>query len=430
MTPDESRQDGEFDAELASPQPSWLHAASLSLLIVVGYVSPPLTVVTLFVLTLEPALGALLGLAACAGLLLLLVKAHKRIRAHGARPFQVAAEVLVFALLPIWGLFYAFGVARAGCFQYSCDDAGNVQRPFAASGILGLVVLHLIVAFAYAVSKKRPEALRPWTELAVLSTLLTGILLHTTLAVHFGPWLLAGLLLPPLFIPTLAPVFSVLLLGSEFRQRLRRRGRESLQQELSLRNANPEQPIYREAGAAPPPALSEIPMVEHQSLLKRAILGAPALIGLHFAIHAAFTGRPAAALEVFTQTCGHTLSTLPIETVTVNCHYLCTVAARGHDWLVRPERLGRRGGLVITVNRQLATANAFEDLLHERWPRFGRRARWAYDRLGLPVSRYIRWRWLADLVYLAMKPAEWVFYLVLLLLDRESPEARIARMYR
>ncbi len=82
------------------------------------------------------------------------------------------------------------------------------------------------------------------------------------------------------------------------------------------------------------------------------------------------------------------------------------------------------------MNRQLAVANAFEDLLHARWPRFGAFARRAYDRLGLPVSRWICTRWMADLVYLAMKPAEWAFYLVLVLVDRECPEARIDRMYR
>ena len=49
---------------------------------------------------------------------------------------------------------------------------------------------------------------------------------------------------------------------------------------------------------------------------------------------------------------------------------------------------------------------------------------------GLPVSRYIRNRWLADLVYLTMKPLEIAFSIALLLLDRGSPEARIDRMYR
>jgi hypothetical protein len=82
------------------------------------------------------------------------------------------------------------------------------------------------------------------------------------------------------------------------------------------------------------------------------------------------------------------------------------------------------------VNRQLAVSNAFEDLLHERWPRFGRTTRRCYDRVGLPVSRYIRNRWLADVVYLLMKPFEWLFYLALLLLDPDDPERRIDDMYR
>ncbi|WP_394840396.1 DUF6688 family protein [Pendulispora rubella] len=75
----------------------------------------------------------------------------------------------------------------------------------------------------------------------------------------------------------------------------------------------------------------------------------------------------------------------------------------------------------MLVNRQLAIANAFENLLHTRWPRFGRFARAVYDRFGLPVSRHIRTRWLADAIYLVMKPAEWAFYVALLLLDSDSP---------
>ena len=89
-----------------------------------------------------------------------------------------------------------------------------------------------------------------------------------------------------------------------------------------------------------------------------------------------------------------------------------------------------RRGRPIVVNRQLAVANAFEDLLHHRWPRFGRFARAVYDRLGLPVSRWVRWRWMADAIYLAMKPAEWCFYAFLVLADRDDPERRIDRMYR
>ena len=46
------------------------------------------------------------------------------------------------------------------------------------------------------------------------------------------------------------------------------------------------------------------------------------------------------------------------------------------------------------------------------------------------MSRYITRAWMADLVYLAMKPFEWGFYATLLLLDRDDPERRIDRMYR
>ena len=46
------------------------------------------------------------------------------------------------------------------------------------------------------------------------------------------------------------------------------------------------------------------------------------------------------------------------------------------------------------------------------------------------MSRLIRSPWLADAIYLVMKPAECVFYIVLALFDREDPETRIDRMYR
>jgi hypothetical protein len=122
---------------------------------------------------------------------------------------------------------------------------------------------------------------------------------------------------------------------------------------------------------------------------------------------------------------------LPVERVYVSdCHYLCTVAARGTPSLVRPERWGQRHGRPILVNRQLAVANAFEDLLHTRWPRVGHLARQVYDLVGLPVSRYITRPWMANAVFVAMKPFEWAFYATLLVLDRDDPESRIDRMYR
>ena len=106
------------------------------------------------------------------------------------------------------------------------------------------------------------------------------------------------------------------------------------------------------------------------------------------------------------------------------------MAAQGHPWLVRPLRMGVRRGQPIVVNRQLAVANAFEDLIHERWPRTGRFLRRTYDRVGLPISGWLLRPLAADLVFVAMLPAQLGFELFLRWVDRGDPEARIDRMYR
>ena len=73
-------------------------------------------------------------------------------------------------------------------------------------------------------------------------------------------------------------------------------------------------------------------------------------------------------------------------------------------------------------------ANAFEQLLEEHTPRFHRALRNFYDTYGYPVSRHIRTPLSADIIYLIMKPLEWLFVIVLYLFD-EKPEDRIARQY-
>jgi hypothetical protein len=394
----------------------------LSLLVVTGYAAPVLLVAALFVSRAVESL-ALATIGGFAIWLTLVIRVRRSIRDRGRGRYRIAAEVLVLLLLPAWGLAYTYGLAAPGCTYRACEEP-LAMRPFAAPEIYPLVALHLATALAYAISRRRPEALRPRTELAVLGALVTGVVVHAALAVHLAKWVFAGIGLAPVFLPCLAPALTVALYAPELVGRLRRRGREARIAELG---ADTPQPLYRHNPQETP---TDAPLEVHRGLFARAIGVSGALFGVYALLHAAWLGRPAGALQVLTRTCGYTLSRLPIEVLPGDCHYLCTVAARGHGWLVRPERLGRRRGVPIVVNRQLAVANAFEDLLHERWPRFGRLARRAYDRLGLPVSRYIRSRWLADVVYLAMKPFEWCFAVSLLLLDRETPERRIERMYR
>ncbi|WP_437849886.1 DUF6688 family protein [Sorangium sp. So ce363] len=424
QSPPEQQQPPSEQQQSPPEQPFSLTDGALAALVATGYGVPALAAL-LFgagqLVRLDAAIfvAGALGLAGWIGLT---VWTYRAIRRRGRAPFQVAAEVLTLLLLPAWGMAYSHD-APGTCAVPACDVGTTAFRPLAEPEVHGLIALHALTALAYVVSRRRKEALPGPAELVVHAALLVGIALHVLLVVHFGPWVAAGLLVPPLLLPCVAPVFTVVFYSAELRARLLRRGVEaSAPAPLAAGD-----PAYR---AGPPQVPLPPPPAIHRPTLWRALAATPLLLGVHAVLHAAWLGHPAAALQVFTRTCGYTLSQLPIVKLPGDCHYLCTVAARGHAWLVRPIRLGRRGGTPILVNRQLAIANAFEDLLHERWPRFGRAARQLYDRMGLPVSRYIGAAWAADVIYLAMKPLEWAFYLTLLLLDPRAPEERIDRMYR
>ena len=153
------------------------------------------------------------------------------------------------------------------------------------------------------------------------------------------------------------------------------------------------------------------------------------LLGLLIAVLILFGQKPNSLIEAWTQTSDWTLSLQKAPpNVLYDEHYLCTVAAGGHPKLVKPLRMGVRHGHSIVVNRQLLVANAFEDLLAERLPGAHRRLRHFYDTYGYPLARQIRSRWTADLVYLLMKPLEYLFVIVLYLFD-PAPEDRIAVQY-
>lgn len=134
-------------------------------------------------------------------------------------------------------------------------------------------------------------------------------------------------------------------------------------------------------------------------------------------------------IKAFTETSDWTFSTMisppPIE---YEGHYLCTVAVNGHEKLVKPTRLGIRHGVKIGVNRQLCIANAFEQIIEEKAPEFHKAVRHIYDKYGYPISKHITTKLRADIIYIAMKPLEWIFLIVLYLSDI-NPESRIALQY-
>lgn len=153
------------------------------------------------------------------------------------------------------------------------------------------------------------------------------------------------------------------------------------------------------------------------------------LLGILIGVLILFGQRPDAVIRAFTETSDWNLSQrVAPQNICYDEHYLCTVAAGGHEWIVRPKRLGIRHGHQVIVNRQLCVANAFEQVLEERTPRFHRAVRYFYDMYGFPVAKLIRSRYTADVIYILMKLLEYLFLIVLYLTDA-NPENRIAIQY-
>lgn len=293
------------------------------------------------------------------------------------------SEVLWLGVLPTWG----FALNAALPANDMCADQNRLLALPQACPFYGAYAL-TVVAYIFARGGSDGGKAEPW----IRAGLAFGIVQLALLTLQFN-WfgLEMGLLISPICCPLLAPGVLLVLYART----------------LSARTTSP----------VPPPRL--------------ATATTAGFATVYVVLHRLWLGTWLGAMEVFTRTSipskglFSTLTPPPAD-----CHYLCTVAAQGSPWLVRPLRWGVRRGQPIVVNRQLAIANAFEDLLHERWPRFGAWARRTYDWWALPVSRWLCRRWMANLVYLVMLPCQLGFWLALRTLDRGDPEARVDRMYR
>lgn len=153
------------------------------------------------------------------------------------------------------------------------------------------------------------------------------------------------------------------------------------------------------------------------------------LLGMVVCVLVLFGQQPDALIRAWTETSDWNLSRrIAPQNVYYDEHYLCTVAAGGHENIVKPLRLGVRHGHEVIVNRQLCVANAFEQLLEEKLPGVHRHIRHFYDTYGFPIAKKIRSPFAADAVYFLMKPLEWLFLAVLYFCD-VNPENRIAVQY-
>jgi len=160
-----------------------------------------------------------------------------------------------------------------------------------------------------------------------------------------------------------------------------------------------------------------------------ALILALPLLGIILGISVLLGQKPDALVKAWTETADWNLSTkVPPPDIPYEGHYLCTVAAGGHKKVVKPIRMGERLGHRVVVNRQLEIANAFELVLEEKTPGLHKAVRGFYDRFGLPIANRIRTKGACDVVYVLMKPLEWVF-LIVIYLTQSHPEDLIAIQY-
>jgi hypothetical protein len=109
--------------------------------------------------------------------------------------------------------------------------------------------------------------------------------------------------------------------------------------------------------------------------------------------------------------------------------FVCSAAAKGHAWVVGGEQYVSPDGIVYQVNDQLRTLKAFELLMLSLSPRCHRACRWVYDRLGPRLAARLGHPILADVAYVALKPAEW-FARACLCLALPGRREVIYRLYR
>ncbi|MGD8457048.1 MAG: hypothetical protein PVF83_11730, partial [Anaerolineales bacterium] len=93
--------------------------------------------------------------------------------------------------------------------------------------------------------------------------------------------------------------------------------------------------------------------------------------------------------------------------------YIATAVAKGHPSFVKSKPVDFRDGCVVWVNAQLRTFKCAELLLSVIWPKVHQIIRAIYDVFGPPLARLIVHPIQADLVYIILKPVEWVIKIIM-----------------
>jgi len=341
---------------------------------------------------------------------------------------DLLAPMMDFVLIVAYPLV-AFAVNVEGDQIDCCTMEGAAT--FAEDHLLSVFVLYFLAVIAYYFSKSREHSLPPipeaMTNIGMLAgTILCGVIFYQ----YFG----GSELKPLLGILGCLPVMMLFIMELYRSHQRFMAERFPPRKEIMIGDLerSDQRLAYEHGWEDLMYQLMARPLLIKTPIL--TVLALPVVICMQTVL-LLFGQRPDSLILAFTQTYYQGFSDLGDWCVNNPCtssgHYLCSVAAGGHRGVVKPFRMGIRHGHTIVCNRQLLVANAFEELIQDRFPTAHRFIRRNYDRVGdfihKDYSPYEN-KYLCDLIYLLMKPADWCFRIVLYTFDRR-PEDRIARQY-
>ncbi len=294
------------------------------------------------------------------------------------------------------------------------NDCCSDSAIFSPEHRIGIYLLLMVCIFTYSISIFRKDLFTPIIELLVNLFLILGLVINVLLCFHLttieeGPilWIFGNL-----------PIILLLLIKlSENQKRLK----SEILSNNEAYNGRLNQFCYS--------VLKLEPIYKYPALL---ILLAPVIILLSLFL-ILFGQEPDSIIKAFTDTYKHGFSELDHMCDNVHCggHFLCSVGANGHRYIVKPIRYGERKGNKIICTRQLLISNAFEELIQESFPVFHQYLRTNYNKIGKSIHKHyhvFNIKFISDLIYLLMKPLEWMFLFVLYTFDKK-PENRIATQY-
>ena len=309
-----------------------------------------------------------------------------------------------FSMVEIWSILILPNVFMAFQGSNSCCSG---SATFSEDHILSLWILINVCGLVFLFTRNRKTIAPPLTELLINIILVVGVIFDLFLMFHEGIFGLLGTL-PVLFLFLTRLVESHRLIQLEL-------------QESELYEGIWESNAYYLLALG---AWQKYPIVLILCLPVLVILSSVALL---------FGQEPDSMIRAFTDTYKHGFSQWDYKCDNVQCggHYLCSVAAQGHSKVVKPIRYGHRNGGLIICNRQLLISNAFEEMILERFPKSHKVIRHNYDKVGDVVKSHYHLfsiKWVSDVVYIFMKPLEWIFLVSLYLFVR-NPESKIAKQY-